>query len=322
MLTELFTQLPAASIANLTDIICAVQGYVSPTNLGLSTQMTLQQVITLSNASMILNYPGNPNGHVAGTAYQLLWDTTDDILYVCTTTGTISSAVWTPVIGQLTNGQIRIGSTGNVPVAATIIAGNNLLVTNGAGSITIGTATMGADTLFGNNTGGTAQPVPLNVTQVLTMLGVTAVGTAPIGQIPGTNTNDNAGTGDIGEFVSSVIASGSSISLSNNTPTNITSIVLTSGDWNVWGNVNMADSGGALNGAACWISKISATIPDLSLYNVIDVSVTNNLTMVGLNAPFVRISITTTTTVYLSCQVGIASGSATGCGGIFARRAR
>ena len=36
-----------------------------------------------------------------------------------------------------TNGQVIIGSTGAFPVAATITAGTNITVTNGAGSITI-----------------------------------------------------------------------------------------------------------------------------------------------------------------------------------------
>ena len=36
-----------------------------------------------------------------------------------------------------TNGQLLIGSTGVNPVAATITAGSNITVTNGAGSITI-----------------------------------------------------------------------------------------------------------------------------------------------------------------------------------------
>lgn len=36
-----------------------------------------------------------------------------------------------------TNGQIIIGSTGAFPVAATITAGTNITITNGAGSITI-----------------------------------------------------------------------------------------------------------------------------------------------------------------------------------------
>jgi hypothetical protein len=46
---------------------------------------------------------GSPNGSVAGTAgsstvaASVYWDTTNNILYVCTTTGTSSTAVWTAV---------------------------------------------------------------------------------------------------------------------------------------------------------------------------------------------------------------------------------
>ena len=121
----------------MTDIICAVQGYSGPSNLGVSVQETLSQVYSLFQSNVILYNAGNPNGSVAGTTYQLLWDTTDTILYVCTTTGNSSTAVWTPSIGQLTNGQLRIGSTGAVPVAATLTGGTGITVTNGAGSITI-----------------------------------------------------------------------------------------------------------------------------------------------------------------------------------------
>lgn len=40
-------------------------------------------------------------------------------------------------IGPLTDGELIIGSTGNPPVAATLTAGTNVSITNGAGSITI-----------------------------------------------------------------------------------------------------------------------------------------------------------------------------------------
>ena len=44
---EMFTQLPVATNANMTDIIAAVQGYVSPSVLGTLNQATLQQVFNL-----------------------------------------------------------------------------------------------------------------------------------------------------------------------------------------------------------------------------------------------------------------------------------
>ena len=146
MSNEKFTQLPTTANATMSDIICAVQGYVSPSVLGISTQETLQQVYDLFINNTILFNAGNPNGVVSGTTYQLLWDITDNILYICTTTGSTSSAVWTPCIGQLTNGQLRIGSTGAVPIAATLTGGTNISITNSAGAITIAATESGGFT--------------------------------------------------------------------------------------------------------------------------------------------------------------------------------
>lgn len=92
---EMFTSLPTVSNSMMSDIICAVQGYSSPSSLGLSTQQTLQQVYTLFQSNVILFNSGNPNGVVAGTTFQFLWDTAESILWICTTSGTTSTAVWT-----------------------------------------------------------------------------------------------------------------------------------------------------------------------------------------------------------------------------------
>ena len=166
MSNEKVTQLPTVVSAQLTDIIYAVQG-------GLSVQETLSQVSSLMLANTVLNHAGNPNGAVAGSTFQLLWDTTDSELWVCTTTGSSTTAVWTLVaassssivnpahggtgvasptahtlpvaegasnfnfLGPLTNGQLLIGSTGADPVAATLTAGPGVSIANGAGTITI-----------------------------------------------------------------------------------------------------------------------------------------------------------------------------------------
>lgn len=101
---QMFTELPTVGSSQLTDIICAVQGYVaSPLNLGLSTQQTLQQVYNLFQSNIVLSYPGNPNGNLAGTTYQLCWDTLDNVLWVCTTSGTSSTAVWMECISSESN---------------------------------------------------------------------------------------------------------------------------------------------------------------------------------------------------------------------------
>lgn len=123
-----FTELPTVTSAQLTDVICAVQGYVSPSNLGLTVQETLQQVYNLFQANIVLFNAGNPNGTIAGTTYKFCWDTTNLDLYICTASGTAATAVWTKVddannavssiIGTaaqvLANGTSGIPQTGNI----------------------------------------------------------------------------------------------------------------------------------------------------------------------------------------------------------------
>jgi hypothetical protein len=97
----------------------------------------LAQIYSLFSSEIILTYAGNPNGSVAGTTYQLLWDSNNKLTWICTQTGTTSSAVWQPVMGPLTNGELYVGSSGNAPVATTLTAGTNINITNAPGSITI-----------------------------------------------------------------------------------------------------------------------------------------------------------------------------------------
>lgn len=125
MIEQMFTQLPTVSNSTMDDIICAVQGYVSPSTLGLSTQQTLSQVFALFKSNLVLFNSGNPNGAVAGETYQLCWDSVNNILWVCTTSGTSSTAVWTKSI-QLTAGPgITITQSGdNIEIASSAVTSN------------------------------------------------------------------------------------------------------------------------------------------------------------------------------------------------------
>jgi len=72
------------------------------------------------------------------------------------------------------------------------------------------------------------------VTGAVTISGTLGVtGTITPGQttgIVGTTTNNNAQAGSVGEYIESVIASGSSVSLTTSVMVNMTSISLTAGD--------------------------------------------------------------------------------------------
>jgi hypothetical protein len=138
MANEQFTQLPGVINAQLTDIICAVQGYVSPTNIGISVQETLGQIMQLFQSNIIFTFAGNPNGNVAGIINNLCWDSVDKILYICTTAGSVATAVWVPVMGPLAAYQVIMGNGLTVaPSPVTITAGSNVSIVNSGGILTI-----------------------------------------------------------------------------------------------------------------------------------------------------------------------------------------
>ncbi|HEX4045443.1 MAG TPA: hypothetical protein VHZ76_07255 [Gammaproteobacteria bacterium] len=139
------------------------------------------------------------------------------------------------------------------------------------------------------------------------------------GGIVGTTTNNNTTAGDVGEFVSSVIPLASAVSAANGTWINVTSISLTAGDWDVWGNVTISNNSTGLTAGSAWTSIVSATQPDISLISFISVITASTL---GQNAPNLRYSLASTTTIFLSAEAFFSAGTSTACGGIYARRRR
>lgn len=182
---EMFTSLPTVSNSTLNDIICAVQGYVNPSNLGLSTQQTLQQVYNLFQQNIILNYAGNPNGNVAGTTYQLLWDTVDSVLWVCTTSGTATSAVWQECYSPRSNW--IIANTNPI----TILPAAKYIVSNGASLTTFtlpATALVGTEfEICGMSSGGWT--IAQNLGQSINF-GNLATTSGTGGSLSSTNKND------------------------------------------------------------------------------------------------------------------------------------
>lgn len=197
-------------------------------------------------------------------------------------------------------------------------------VNNGASTITLGgnVSTAGAFTLAGafaatfTFTNTTSVTFPTSGTLL-----TSAQPTINQPNIVGTTTNDNAAAGSVGEFVSSVISSGAGVSLTSNVVRNITSISLTAGDWDISGNVSMIFTSTAGIGWA-WSSTTSATLPDASLYSGLEFNGGSAQGVGGITIPPLRLSLAVTTTVYLSVQPEFAAGTATGCGGIYARRRR
>ena len=145
--------------------------------------------------------------------------------------------------------------------------------------------------------------------------------------VQGTNTNDNAAAGQVGEYTESIIAAGSAVSLTTATPANVTSLSLSAGDWDVWGAVSYGFDG---------TTNVTLTLSSISL-----VSATLNNTQgqyfvwrfgaAGLvpQAEFggntigpVRMSLASTTTVYLVARADFTVSTSNAYGALKARRVR
>jgi len=134
--------------------------------------------------------------------------------------------------------------------------------------------------------------------------------------VKGTGTNNAADAGYVGEIISSTILFASAISLTTATVANVTSISLTAGDWDVYGNVYFNPSVSTSSNSA-WISSTSATQPDNALISSINTGASGDI---GINTPFITFQLSGTTTIYLSAIATFGAGTCTACGGIWARR--
>ena len=143
--------------------------------------------------------------------------------------------------------------------------------------------------------------------------------------IKGTNTNDSAAAGYVGEYIESTIAVGAAVSLTTGVVTNITSISLTAGDWDVSGVVLM-DSGATTNVTRVTggISSTSATADvTKGYYSHIHsgyVPGSGQFRAMPLNTS--RFSLSGTTTIYLLALANFTVSTCTAYGTISARRVR
>lgn len=210
----------------------------------------------------------------------------------------ITPALGTPTSGVLTNCTGLPASSGisGLGTGVATALGQNV---NGSGAISLTTS-------------------PTLVTPTLGVASATSLSFSSTSEIIGTITNNNAAAGSVGEFVSSVILAASPITVTSGVSQNLTSISLTAGDWDVWGNIT--GQGTVCSVITGWISSVSNTLPDLALITYI-----NTLAVAGgllcAPVPQLRFSLSGTTTIYLSISI-TATGTATAAGGIYARRVR
>jgi hypothetical protein len=160
------------------------------------------------------------------------------------------------------------------------------------------------------------------------------------GQLKGTNTNDNAVTGYVGEYIENnrstdtpAITSNTwtSIDTGNATfnDTNEVGITLTPGDWDIAGHATFTRTGvvtvtrlGLLIGTAKGTSTTGSNASKQG-YAAFGTSLITNGNDATTNTGVFRVSISATTTYYLKAIVVWSGGtSVTAVGNIYARRVR
>jgi hypothetical protein len=158
------------------------------------------------------------------------------------------------------------------------------------------------------------------------MTAVTAINRTGGTALTGTNTNDAAAAGRVGEYISSTVASASAVSLTNATTSNITSISLTAGDWDVSGEVGFTGNGATVQTYQLGsITQTSLNIDQTGGMSVGGSPRADTTGQTSINRMAViggRISLSTTTTVYLTAQAGFSVSTLSAYGFIRARRVR
>ncbi len=243
--------------------------------------------------------------------------------------------------GTVGTGAITITNTGSNGLTVNNTAGNSLAVFNASAGAADANAyitlkTSGTDRwVFGQSVSTVAgdfeiYSIPLGAS-ALKLAKATGAATfagavTANGQLiaKGTATNDSAAAGYIGEYPTpAVVLVGSAITLTTNTDANVTSISLTAGDWDVTGTAVF--TGGAITGtrSTAGVSTVSATLNSSTpLLYAQSPSVPTVNADVTVSVPNVRISISSTTTVYLVSNSSFSAGTAKAYGCLQARRVR
>lgn len=167
-----------------------------------------------------------------------------------------------------------------------------------------------------NAASGNAPNIGVNGSDANIPLILSTIGTGGV-IVKGTGTNDSASAGYVGELISSNILAASGVTVSSAATANITSITLTAGNWDIWGNILV--QGTTVTTIQGGISTVSATLPDSSLTFYISPLALS--AACGVPVPEITAAISGSTTYYLVINP-FGSGTIKCSGNIYARRRR
>lgn len=151
------------------------------------------------------------------------------------------------------------------------------------------------------------------------VFGTTPTLTRP--NIVGTNTNDNAAAGSVGEYLT---GSASATSLTSNVEANVAQVSLSAGDYDVSGTVRFIPAATTtVQALVAGVNTTSATFPPANTGGLLNLQATlTSGALQVVSTPERRISIASTTTAYLVARATFGVSTMTADGFIRARRVR
>jgi hypothetical protein len=212
------------------------------------------------------------------------------------------------------------------PSSGTLTSCTGLPVSTGISGLGTGIATA-----LGTNVNGSGAisltTSPTFVTPTLGAATATSLAFSPTtGGLIGTTAADSASAGTVGEYIESVIASGSATSLTTSTSKSITSITLTAGDWDVTGSVSFV--GTSTTSYTFIQSSLSTTNNTNDITNGRAATQDISAVVPGAGTDYIlpiqtcRFNVSGSTTVYLIGTATFTASTCTAYGMIRARRIR
>lgn len=117
------------------DVFTIVRGQDGTTALNWNANDLVQTRPTggavTSRQSATTVYAGNPNTHVAGDLYDMVWDSTHSVLWECTTAGLAAAAVWTMVSAKTLNNTLDNGSGAMTIAGSFTVSAGGVSITGG-----------------------------------------------------------------------------------------------------------------------------------------------------------------------------------------------
>ena len=162
--------------------------------------------------------------------------------------------------------------------------------------------------------------VATNTTNIATNTTAIAGPTA----VSGFTNGSNAAAGKIGEYLSAVVQPASAVNLTANVNANVTSLVLTAGDWDVWADCYFAASfTDAAADCQAGLSTVSATLPTVLPYGR-GRAVGVEAIPASITGMYIRVNVSTSTTYFLVavCEDSLSGAGFGAYGQVQARRRR